>query len=230
VSRYVITQSLSPHGLGSLILTYGATLPPHHQEDLRKGAAHQLRGRLAMVDFDRRIVPTRGLDNVILPADIKRRLVEIVNYGKVWYHPNRGKGCANHGLKDSKGCTIPLRGFTADLADSGKILGGFTCTSCVPGPEHPVRAVGLLGAARVGQGSRRHLPWQARHRQDHGRRGHRVSARQQDDDTVTSHHLYPLPRGLSAQSEVALAETCIAWPKPCHGRTLWVLAPLQQVD
>lgn len=36
--------------------------PTVRQDDLRKGAAHQLRGRLAMVDFDRRIVPTRGLD------------------------------------------------------------------------------------------------------------------------------------------------------------------------
>jgi hypothetical protein len=36
-------------------------------QDLRKAAAHQLRGRLSMVDFDRRIVPTRGLDDVILP-------------------------------------------------------------------------------------------------------------------------------------------------------------------
>jgi hypothetical protein len=33
------------------------------QEDLRRGAAHQLRGRLSMLEFDRRIVPTRGLDN-----------------------------------------------------------------------------------------------------------------------------------------------------------------------
>jgi len=52
------------------------------QEDLKKGAAHQLRGRLAMVDFDRRIIPTRGLEDVILEQNIMEQLMEIVNFGK----------------------------------------------------------------------------------------------------------------------------------------------------
>lgn len=32
--------------------------------DLEQGAVNQLRGRLAMVDFDRRVVPSRGLDGI----------------------------------------------------------------------------------------------------------------------------------------------------------------------
>jgi hypothetical protein len=34
--------------------------PEIRQSDLEYGAFHQLRGRLAMVDFDRRVVPQRG--------------------------------------------------------------------------------------------------------------------------------------------------------------------------
>jgi SpoVK/Ycf46/Vps4 family AAA+-type ATPase len=56
--------------------------PTVNQDDLRKGAAHQLRGRLAMVDFDRRIVPTRGLEDVVLEDNICEQLQEIVNFGK----------------------------------------------------------------------------------------------------------------------------------------------------
>eukprot|EP00935_MAST-01C_sp_MAST-1C-sp1_P000007 g7.t1 len=52
------------------------------QEDLRSGAAHQLRGKLQLVDFERRVVPTRGLDDVILPEELKQTLTQIVNYGK----------------------------------------------------------------------------------------------------------------------------------------------------
>jgi SpoVK/Ycf46/Vps4 family AAA+-type ATPase len=51
-------------------------------DDLMKAASHQLRGRLAMVDFDRRIVPTLGLDKVILPNEVKSSLQDIVNFGK----------------------------------------------------------------------------------------------------------------------------------------------------
>ena len=38
------------------------------QEDLAAGASHQLRGRLAMSNFDRGIVPQRGLEEVGLPS------------------------------------------------------------------------------------------------------------------------------------------------------------------
>jgi len=35
-----------------------------------------------MIDFDRRVVPTRGLDDVVLPDNLKQSLTEIVEYGK----------------------------------------------------------------------------------------------------------------------------------------------------
>jgi SpoVK/Ycf46/Vps4 family AAA+-type ATPase len=51
-------------------------------DDLHAGASHQLRGRLAMSNFDRGIVPQHGLESVILPSDIKEKLKQIVNYSK----------------------------------------------------------------------------------------------------------------------------------------------------
>ena len=38
--------------------------------DLEQGAVNQLRGRLAMVEFERRVVPSRGLDGILY---IKKR-------------------------------------------------------------------------------------------------------------------------------------------------------------
>ena len=52
------------------------------QDDLAAGASHQLRGRLAMSNFDRGIVPQRGLEEVELPAAIKDKLKQMVNYSK----------------------------------------------------------------------------------------------------------------------------------------------------
>jgi SpoVK/Ycf46/Vps4 family AAA+-type ATPase len=52
------------------------------QEDLIKASSHQLRGRLSLIDFDRRIIPTRGLDMVILSDSLKSNLQDIVNFGK----------------------------------------------------------------------------------------------------------------------------------------------------
>jgi len=52
------------------------------QEDLEHGALHQLRGRLAMVEFDRRVVPTRGLDSVIVNKEINTKLQQIINFEK----------------------------------------------------------------------------------------------------------------------------------------------------
>ena len=50
--------------------------------DLHAGASHQLRGRLAMAQFDRGIVPQHGLEEVVLPTEIKEKLKQIVNYSK----------------------------------------------------------------------------------------------------------------------------------------------------
>jgi len=52
------------------------------QKDLEDGALHQLRGRLAMVDFDRRVVPTKGLDSVIASKEVCQKLQQIINFEK----------------------------------------------------------------------------------------------------------------------------------------------------
>jgi hypothetical protein len=52
------------------------------QEDLHKGGSHQLRGRLAMSQFDRGIVPQRGLEEVEVTEKVKEKLRQIVNYSK----------------------------------------------------------------------------------------------------------------------------------------------------
>ena len=56
--------------------------PTVTMEDLHSGASHQLRGRLAMSNFDRGIVPQQGLESVILPSELKEKLKQIVNYSK----------------------------------------------------------------------------------------------------------------------------------------------------
>ena len=48
--------------------------------DLHAGASHQLRGRLAMSNFDRGVVPTRGLEDVQLPKEVKEKLKQIVHH------------------------------------------------------------------------------------------------------------------------------------------------------
>jgi len=52
------------------------------QADLHAGGSHQLRGRLAMSQFDRGIVPQRGLEEVELPPAIKDKLRQMVAYSK----------------------------------------------------------------------------------------------------------------------------------------------------
>lgn len=51
-------------------------------EDLRSAANHQLKGKLNISDFDRKVVPTRGLENCILNESLSKSLSEIVNYVK----------------------------------------------------------------------------------------------------------------------------------------------------
>ena len=55
------------------------------QEDLTQGANLQLRGRLKMKDFDRRVVPVAGLDEVIVEDSIMKQLKEIVQFEKARY-------------------------------------------------------------------------------------------------------------------------------------------------
>jgi SpoVK/Ycf46/Vps4 family AAA+-type ATPase len=56
--------------------------PTVSMDDLHAGASHQLRGRLAMSNFDRGIVPQHGLEEVVLPTEIKEKLRQMVNYSK----------------------------------------------------------------------------------------------------------------------------------------------------
>lgn len=51
-------------------------------KDLRQGALHQLRGHLSMVDFDRRVVPTRALDEIIVDPKIYKQLQHIIQMEK----------------------------------------------------------------------------------------------------------------------------------------------------
>lgn len=57
--------------------------PVVSQGDLLHGAQLQLRGALRMKDFDRRRIPTRGLEAVLLPKDLKANLDKIVHHEKV---------------------------------------------------------------------------------------------------------------------------------------------------
>ena len=55
------------------------------QKDLVQGANLQLRGRLRMKDFDRRVVPAAGLDEVIVEETVMKQLREIVQFEKARY-------------------------------------------------------------------------------------------------------------------------------------------------
>jgi len=66
----------------SLAVAREGTKPTITQADLHSGSSHQLRGRLAMSNFDRGVVPQQGLESVILPIELKDRLKQIVNYSK----------------------------------------------------------------------------------------------------------------------------------------------------
>ncbi|KAL3158744.1 hypothetical protein ABBQ32_011472 [Trebouxia sp. C0010 RCD-2024] len=56
--------------------------PVVSQADLLHGAQLQLRGALRMKDFDRRRIPTRGLEAVLLPTHLKANLDKIVHHEK----------------------------------------------------------------------------------------------------------------------------------------------------
>ena len=66
----------------SIAVAREGVAPTVTMEDLHSGASHQLRGRLSMAQFDRGIVPQHGLEEVVLPSDIKEKLKQIVNYSK----------------------------------------------------------------------------------------------------------------------------------------------------
>jgi len=52
------------------------------QADLEKGAKLQLRGHLQLIEFEKRVIPTRGLDKLVLPTKIKQQLAAIISFEK----------------------------------------------------------------------------------------------------------------------------------------------------
>merc|ERR1712054_601671 len=52
------------------------------QDDLSRGAQLQLRGRLAMRSFDRRIIPKAGLDSLVCNDGLLQKLQNVVNFEK----------------------------------------------------------------------------------------------------------------------------------------------------
>lgn len=69
----------------SIAVSRDGDSPVVHQKDLLQGANLQLRGRLRMKDFDRRVVPIAGLDEVIVEDDVMTQLKEIVQFEKARY-------------------------------------------------------------------------------------------------------------------------------------------------
>ena len=49
---------------------------------LTSGAKLQLRGLLEMVDFDRRVIPTFGIDDLVLEDEVQQQLQLVLNAGK----------------------------------------------------------------------------------------------------------------------------------------------------
>ena len=56
--------------------------PTVTQEDFLAGAKLQLRGRLRMKDFHRRVVPTHGIDKLVVDDQLMKSLKDIVLYEK----------------------------------------------------------------------------------------------------------------------------------------------------
>jgi SpoVK/Ycf46/Vps4 family AAA+-type ATPase len=66
----------------SLAVERDGSSPVICMADLEKGARLQLRSRLRLADFDRRVVPTLGLEALVLPPEIRQRLIEVVSFEK----------------------------------------------------------------------------------------------------------------------------------------------------
>jgi SpoVK/Ycf46/Vps4 family AAA+-type ATPase len=66
----------------SLAVSRDGDHPTVKQDDLFQGATLQLRGHLKMKEFDRRVVPSCGLDEVIVDDDLAKSLRELVEFEK----------------------------------------------------------------------------------------------------------------------------------------------------
>lgn len=69
----------------SIAVSRDGEIPTVGQKDLLQGANLQLRGRLKMKDFDRRVVPNAGLDEVVVEDSIMKQLKQIVQFEKARY-------------------------------------------------------------------------------------------------------------------------------------------------
>jgi len=49
---------------------------------LKKGAKLQLRGHLQLAEFEKRVVPKRGIEDLVVENDLEDKLREIVTYEK----------------------------------------------------------------------------------------------------------------------------------------------------
>jgi len=86
-----LTLGMASHQAQGGPVPYRATArdgeaPVVSQADLLHGAQLQLRGALRMNDFERRRIPTRGLEAVLLPKELKANLDKIVHHEKVGGH------------------------------------------------------------------------------------------------------------------------------------------------
>jgi SpoVK/Ycf46/Vps4 family AAA+-type ATPase len=52
------------------------------QDDLMQAASEQVKGQISQEDFDRRVVPTVGIDGMILDNSVKEALTSVVQYSK----------------------------------------------------------------------------------------------------------------------------------------------------
>jgi hypothetical protein len=56
--------------------------PAIQKQDLDEGAQLQLQGRIRMSDFEDRVVPTRGMDELVLSEAVERCLMDLVGFVK----------------------------------------------------------------------------------------------------------------------------------------------------
>lgn len=77
--------------------------PVVSQKDLLQGANLQLRGRLRMKDFDRRVIPNAGLDEVVVEESIMKQLKQIVQFEKA-RSEQMSRSCFRAGLTAALPC------------------------------------------------------------------------------------------------------------------------------
>lgn len=68
--------------IGALGLMIANKQDKVYQRDLEKAASEQIVGRLSMSDFDKKVVPTCGLDSIVVTEAIHDSLKDIINFSK----------------------------------------------------------------------------------------------------------------------------------------------------